>query len=137
MGQTLQHSLEELVNLQDTLEEQLEKVTVRYTLDSRANHHCSHSGAQVKCCSTSLLHHPPSPLIRGGTSCGFLVDTSLAKQALSCLLLQHKEEVAVGDKLSVAVVGSLSPQGTFWVHIIGDNQSEQITMLQNISAAIA
>ena len=105
--------------------------------DSRANHHCSYPGAQVKCCSTSLLNHPPSPLIRGGTSCGFLVDTSLAKQALSCLLLQHEEEVAVGDKLSVAVVGSLSSQGTFWVHIIGDNQSEQITMLQNISAAIA
>ena len=59
------------------------------------------------------------------------------KQALSCLLLCHEEEVSIGDRLSVAAVGGLSPQGTFWVHKVSDNQSEQVAMLQNISASIA
>lgn len=92
---------------------------------------------QAQQSSSSLLHLPPPSLPCGGTSCGFLVDTEPVKRALSCLFLRHEEEVKVGDKLPVAVIGSLSPQGTFWVHVVPDNQWEQSTMMLNISIAMA
>ena len=92
---------------------------------------------QAQQSSAFLLRFPIPSLPSGGTACGFLVNTDPVKQALSCLLLRHEEEVKVGDKLPVAVIGGLSPQGTFWVHLVPENQWDQDTMLLNISIAMA
>ena len=96
-------------------------------------HHCPCSDLQVQRCSTPSSTTLPPHLFRGGTSCGFLVDTIAVKQALSCLLLRH-EEAAVGDKLPVKVIRNLTPCGTFWVR--KEDNKEQEAMLKNISDGI-
>ena len=94
-------------------------------------HHCPCSDLQVQRCSTSFLNHPPPtyPVV------AHHVDTIAVKQALSCLLLCHEEEAAVGDKLPVKVIGTLTPCGTFWVR--KEDNKEQEAMLKNISDGIA
>lgn len=56
--------------------------------------------------------------------------------SMACLMLEHREEVSVGEEMSVSVIGSMNMKGCFWLRILPDAAGLQDIMLQNISSTI-
>ena len=76
------------------------------------------------------------PTLLGGVHCGFLPDITSMQQSSVSLLLEHREELKLGQKSRASVIGSINAQGHFWVHLWPDNYSTRDTMLLNLSTTM-
>jgi len=73
------------------------------------------------------------PVLLGGVHCGFLPDTTGMLQSSVSLLLEHREELKLGEKTRASVIGSINTRGNFWVRTLPENSSSQDIMLLILS----
>lgn len=138
----------DLSSFQETITLKLDEVS-----SLRANHCVVMTGSYGQCVNlmfltallkirklreTLLYSHPlqDGPSLPTHPSCGFVMDMTVVKQAISFLISLHTEELVPGAKVSVNVVGTVSPRGSFWLRLVAEDCGVQEVMLQNVSLAM-